>query len=51
MYEKNGKIRMYVERMWSLAYADDIVLSASSREALQDIMCTSCRFYKERVNF
>ncbi|XP_011705265.1 PREDICTED: uncharacterized protein LOC105460512, partial [Wasmannia auropunctata] len=35
-------------RVWSLAYADDIVTIANNREAMQDIMGTMKKFVKER---
>jgi len=35
-------------RIWSLAYANDIVLVANNREAMQDMMSTFKRFLAER---
>lgn len=36
------------ERVWFFAYADDIVLLAKNKEALEDMMETMKRFLKER---
>lgn len=36
------------ERVWFFAYADDIVLLAKNKEALEDMMGTMKRFLKER---
>lgn len=43
-----GGIALGKERIWSLAYADDIVLLAKNRVALKDMMDTLNRFVKER---
>lgn len=42
-----SRIKLGKERVWSLAYADDIVLLAKNREALMDMMPTLRRFIKE----
>lgn len=36
------------QRIWCLAYADDIVLLANNRVAMQDMMSTFRRFLTER---
>jgi len=43
-----GGIRVGNERIWSLAYADDIVLLAKNKTALQDMMDTLKKFLKDR---
>lgn len=43
-----GGLRLGKDRIWSLAYADDLVLVAKNREALLDMMDTLRRFTKER---
>ena len=47
--ERNiGGIRLGNERIWSLAYADDIVILAENREALLDMCGTMKKFIKKR---
>lgn len=36
------------QRIWCLAYADDIVLLANNREAMKDMMSTFKRFLAKR---
>lgn len=43
-----GGVRLVDDRIWTLAYADDMVLLAKNREALMDMMNTLKRFLKER---
>lgn len=43
-----GGIAIGKERIWTLSYADDIVVLAKNREALLDMMDTLGRFLKER---
>jgi len=43
-----GGISIGKERIWSLAYADDIVLLAKNKTVLQDMMDTLKRFLKDR---
>lgn len=43
-----GGVQIGNQRIWSLAYADDIVLLANNREAIQDMMSTFKRFLVER---
>lgn len=43
-----GGIMVGKKRVWSLAYADDMVLVAKNRDALLDMMRTLKRFLKER---
>jgi len=43
-----GSVGLGGTRIWSLAYADDIVLVANNREAMQDMMSTFRRFLAER---
>lgn len=43
-----GGIGVGKERIWTLSYADDIVVLAKNREALLDMMDTLGRFFKER---
>jgi len=43
-----GGISVGKERIWSLAYADDIVLLAKNKTALQDMMDILKRFLKNR---
>lgn len=49
-FEKRGigGIRLGKNRIWLLAYADDIVLLAKNKEALEDMMQTLKRFLKDR---
>lgn len=49
-FEKRGigGIRLGKDRIWSLAYADDIVLLAKNKEALENMMQTLKRFLKDR---
>jgi len=43
-----GGIEIGRERVWSLAYADDIVLLARNKEALEDMMGTFSNFLRTR---
>lgn len=43
-----GGIMIDNERLWSLAYADDMVLIAKNREALLDMMSVLKRFLRDR---
>ena len=43
-----GGVKIGNVRIWSLAYADDLVLLASNREALNDMLGTLSRFLKKR---
>ncbi|XP_024891452.1 trichohyalin-like [Temnothorax curvispinosus] len=43
-----GGVELGVVRVWSLAYADDMVLVAKNREALLDMMSMLKKFLKER---
>lgn len=43
-----GGIIIDNERLWSLAYADDMVLIAKNREALLDMMSVLKRFLRDR---
>lgn len=43
-----GGVQIGNQRIWSLAYADDVVLLANNREAIQDMMSTFKRFLAER---
>jgi len=43
-----GGIELGCDRIWNLAYADDLVLIARNREALEDMMGTLRKFLKER---
>lgn len=43
-----GGIKLGATRIWTLAYADDMMLVAKNREALLDMMGTLGRFLKER---
>ena len=43
-----GGIVLGMYRVWSLAYADDMVLLAKNKEALDDMMDTLKRFLKDR---
>jgi len=43
-----GGIELGCDRIWNLAYADDIVLIARNREALEDMMGTLRNFLKGR---
>jgi len=43
-----GGIELGKERIWNLAYADDIVLMAKSKEAIEDMMVTFGNFLKKR---
>jgi len=45
---KIGGIEVGNTRIWELAYADDIVLLARNKVALEDMMLTFSRFLKER---
>jgi len=47
---KRGIEGMGIEgmRIWSLAYADDIILIANNREAMQDMMESFKKFLKEK---
>jgi len=45
---KIGGIEVGNMRIWELAYADDIVLLARNKVALEDMMLTFSRFLKER---
>jgi len=48
--EKRGirGVRLGRDRIWSLAYADDLVLVAYNREALQDMISTLKKFLEGR---
>lgn len=48
--EKRGirGVKLNDERIWSLAYADDIIVLANNRVALMDMMNTLNRFLKDR---
>lgn len=35
---KIGGVKLGIERIWTLSYADDMVLVAKNKEALEDIM-------------
>lgn len=43
-----GDLSIGKEKVWSLAYADDMVLVAKNREAILDMIDTLGRFLKER---
>lgn len=43
-----GGVQIGNQRIWSLAYADDIVLLANNREAIQDMMSRFKRFLAKR---
>lgn len=43
-----GGLKLEKERIWSLAYADDLVLMAKNREALRDMLDTLRKFLKDR---
>jgi len=43
-----GGLSIGKERVWSLAYADDMVLLAKNREAMMDMLDTLGRFLRER---
>lgn len=43
-----GGVALGAKRIWSLAYADDMVLLAKNKIALDDMMCTLRKFLKER---
>lgn len=43
-----GGVALGTDRIWSLAYADDIILLAKNKEAMEDMMQTLKRFLKER---
>ena len=43
-----GGVKIRNERVWSLAYADDIVLLAKNREALNDMAAMMRKFLKDR---
>lgn len=43
-----GNVELDKERIWSLGYADDIVLVEENREALNDIIDTLSRFLKKK---
>ena len=43
-----GGIKIGKERIWSLAYADDLILLAKNKEAVTDMMGTLRRFLKDR---
>ncbi|XP_039309944.1 golgin subfamily A member 6-like protein 1 [Solenopsis invicta] len=43
-----GGVKIGEERIWSLMYADDVVLVANNREALQDMMGTFKRCLRDR---
>lgn len=45
---KLGGVGIGRKRIWNLAYADDLVLLANNRDAIQDMMATFRRFLKER---
>lgn len=49
--EKRGirEISLGNERIWSLAYADDMVVLANNKVALEDIMSTLRRFLNNRT--
>lgn len=47
--ERNiGEVKIGNRRIWSLAYADDMVLLAEGREALTDMIGTMRKFFKKR---
>lgn len=43
-----GSVELGKERIWSLGYADDIVLVEENREALNDLIDTLGRFLKKK---
>ncbi|CAB0041329.1 unnamed protein product [Trichogramma brassicae] len=43
-----GGVRIGNTRIWSLAYADDIVILSKNREAMKDMLQSTQRFFKER---
>jgi len=45
---KIGGVEVGNMRIWELAYADDLVLLARNKVALEDMMLTFGRFLKER---
>jgi len=45
---KIGGVEIGKERIWNLAYTDDIVLIARNKEALEDMLVTFGNFLKTR---
>jgi len=45
---KIDEIEVSRDRIWNLAYADDIVLLAKNKETLENMMCTLGKFLKNR---
>lgn len=45
---RSGGIKMGGDRLWSLAYADDLVLLAENREGMEAMMKSLGRFLKNR---
>jgi len=45
---KIGGVEIDRERIWNLAYADDIVLLAKNKEALEEMIGTFRKFLKNR---
>lgn len=45
---KIGGVKLGIERIWTLSYADDMVLVAKNKEALEDMMGTLRKFLKNR---
>ena len=43
-----GGIKVGQVRIWNLAYADDIMLVARNKEALEDMMDTMRKFFNAR---